>query len=181
MVLGSIIGAAVACNVISKVSKAVVASAQNRQPKQQINCVINTNNYNTNYNSNNYINYNPQTERTYANCDFCGSIIELQKGVTRCSNCGAPLRINQKSQQNPRNTGTYYNGTCDQRQQPLFYSFPCYRCGAKVRYTKADIIRSPRGNKAVAAAGFRGYTGEVRCVRCGTLLPHFESNLDNGW
>ncbi len=170
MGLGRLIGAAVACTVITK---AAVTIAENRQPKQQ-------NQYNI-YNINSSNIYDNEPEITYVKCEYCDSVIELKRGITACCNCGAPLRINQKTQQNPYSSGPNRNSSCDQRQQPQFYSFPCYRCGTKVRYTKADIIRSPRGNKAVAAAGFRGYTGEVRCVKCGTLLPHFESNLDNGW
>ena len=169
MVLERIIGAAVASSVASIVTGAATIIEANKSKQQVV------------YNTNNYYNYNPQPERKYIYCEYCGSEIELTPGVSTCCHCGAPLRINPNTRQNPNYQGQNYNNSFGQRQQNPFYSFTCYRCGTKVRYTKANIIRSPGANRAVSAAGFRGHTGEVRCVKCGTLLPHFETNLDNSW
>ena len=169
MILGRLVGAAIACSVITKTA---VKIAESRQPQQ-------INQYNININNDS--SHDRQPDITYVNCEFCNSVIELKRGVTFCCNCGAPLRINQLTQRNPYSQGSNYNRLYDQRQHAVLYSFKCYRCGTIVRYTEADIHRSPRANRAVAAAGFRGHTGEVRCIKCGTLLPHYESNLDNGW
>ena len=103
-------------------------------------------------------------------CVYCDGMIVLENGRIKCPHCSAPIRripprrevIKQKIIEPAMNISGYY--------------VDCYNCNTKVRYTKTDIYRSPSANRIVKARGFRGHTGEVKCPRCGSFLPHFESN-----
>ena len=178
MVLGRLVGVAIASSVISKnVANAAVTIMEKRPPTQKNTYIYNnTNTCNSYNNSQSYY-----QSVSYVNCDYCGGVNELRYGVTTCCNCGAPLRVKQQAQQAPNNSGSNYYAPGYQRQQSLWYSFPCYRCAATVRYTSTDVFRSPISNQAVIDAGFHGHTGEIRCGRCGAYLPHFETYLENGW
>ena len=127
-------------------------------------------------------------------CEYCNGLIILSQGYTNCPHCGAAIRkanarvvlkkkiqihVQQPVQPQMQLQQQYY---AQPTQQPVNYMqsgayyVGCQHCRTTVRYTAADIHRKPSANQAVKSSGFKGHTGEVRCPRCGSWLPHYESN-----
>ncbi len=114
--------------------------------------------------------------------------------MTSCPNCCAPILYDQIFEQEPAPAATSRSipdPEPDDFEEPKNYytrnyhkngyCFPCYRCGATIHYGTKDILRSPGANKVVKAAGFKGHTGEVKCICCGAYLPHYENNHEYTW
>ena len=126
-------------------------------------------------------------------CEYCNGLIILSQGYTNCPHCGAAIRkanarVVLKKKVQIQVQQQYYSQPAQQQyyaqpvQQPVNYMpsgayyVGCQNCRTTVRYTAADIHRKPSANQAVRSSGFKGHTGEVRCPRCGSWLPHYESN-----
>ena len=57
------------------------------------------------------------------------------------------------------------------------YYTVCFNCGAGFVYRATEVHHNPVFNNIVAGRGFTGYSGEVRCPGCHTVLPHYEQNI----
>lgn len=180
MALSKIIGAVIASEALSTAAMAIAAgiseahkNAQNNQA-QEIAPVIQKSVVEPVV--------EPVAPPNYAFCDYCDGLISLDKGYSVCPHCGAPIARNTKfvahSAQPAQNVQLAQN-VQPQKVTPIYrsgYYVDCDNCNTNIRYVQSDILRSPSANKAVKARGFRGHTGEVKCPRCGTFLPHYESN-----